>query len=129
MLDTGASGFVIDRKVAGKAGIKRIVQSDFRALATKATRAVTSVADSLRIGDLEFQNCYVKVIDKNSVNGEDGLIGTDVFAQYLLDIDFPNGKFKLSELPPRPESRPRNPRPIPAQRLHRSFTISTSRRR
>jgi predicted aspartyl protease len=103
MLDTGASGFVIDRKVAEKAGIKRIVQSDFRGIGDKGNAGgYVGFAGSLRIGDLEFQNCYVKVIDKNSVNGEDGLIGTDVFAQYLLDIDFPNGKFKLSELPPRP---------------------------
>jgi tetratricopeptide (TPR) repeat protein len=103
LLDTGASGIIVDRKVAEKAGIKRIVQTDFRGVGDKGNaNGYVGFADSVRIGDLEFQGCYVDVIDKRSVNGEDGLIGTDVFAHYLVDIDFPNGKFKLSELPPRP---------------------------
>src|SRR5581483_2596835 len=33
---------------------------------------------------------------------EDGLIGADVFSSYLLDIDIPDQKLKLSPLPKRP---------------------------
>ena len=34
--------------------------------------------------------------------GEDGLIGADVFEDFLVDINFPEEKLKLSELPKRP---------------------------
>jgi tetratricopeptide (TPR) repeat protein len=104
LVDTGASGITVDRKIAEKAGIKQIVQSRARGLGDKGDPpGYVGYADSIKIGDLEFRDCYVDVIEKNSVAGEDGLIGGDVFARYLVDFDFPNHKFKLSELPPRPE--------------------------
>src|SRR5262249_60345330 len=31
------------------------------------------------------------------------LIAADVFSRFLVDIDFPNSKFRLSPLPPRPD--------------------------
>jgi predicted aspartyl protease len=47
----------------------------------------------------------VEVSDKTSIIGEDGLIGADVFANFLVDIDFPNQKLRLSELPPHPDEQ------------------------
>jgi hypothetical protein len=35
--------------------------------------------------------------------GDDGLIGADVFRHFLVDLDMPDGKFKLSSLPPIPD--------------------------
>lgn len=37
--------------------------------------------------------------------GEEGLIGSDVFDNYLVEINFPDHKFKLTELPKRPDAR------------------------
>jgi hypothetical protein len=54
------------------------------------------------VGELEFQNCPVEVMESRSVAGEDGLIGADVFENFLVEIDFPNEKLRLSELPKRP---------------------------
>ena len=103
LLDTGASGILVDRKVAEKAGIKRIVQSNIRGIGDKGDASgYVGFADSVQIGNLEFQSCYVRVIDKKFSSNQDGLIGANVFARYLVDIDFPDGKLKLSELPPRP---------------------------
>lgn len=103
LLDTGASGILVDRKVAEKAGIKRVVEGEIGGIGDKGNASgYVGFADSMRIGELEFQSCYVEVIDKRSVAGQDGLIGANLFADYLVDIDFPNGKLKLSELPPRP---------------------------
>ena len=45
----------------------------------------------------------VAVSDKSSVTDEDGLIGADVFGSYLIDIDLPGMRLKLSPLPKRPE--------------------------
>jgi Flp pilus assembly protein TadD len=104
MLDTGSSGITVDRKIAEKAGIKQIIQSTARGLGDKGdVSGYVGYVDSIKIGDLEFRDCYVDVIEKNSVAGEGGLIGGDVFARFLVDLDFPNHKFKLSELPPQPE--------------------------
>jgi aspartyl protease len=61
----------------------------------------TGLATSLKIGELEFHDCPVEVLEQRSVTGDDGLIGADVFAAFLVDIDFPHEKLHLSELPKR----------------------------
>jgi len=107
MLDTGGSGILIDRKVAEKAGIKQIVQISIGGVGDQGpVPGYVGTADSIQIGDLEFEDCNVRVADRNSVAGEDGLIGGDVFAHFLVDIDMPNRKFRLNELPPRPDEPP-----------------------
>jgi glyoxylase-like metal-dependent hydrolase (beta-lactamase superfamily II) len=50
----------------------------------------------------------VRVLEQRSVVGEDGLIGADVFSSFLVDIDFPNEKLRLSELPKRPDDTSAN---------------------
>jgi predicted aspartyl protease len=102
LLDTGAGGILVNSKIAEKARIKRVVQTDLKGIGDKGAAAgYIGYADSIRVGDLEFQDCYVKVVDKGF--GEDGLIGTDFFSNFLIDLDFPNSKFRLSQLPSRPD--------------------------
>lgn len=103
LLDTGAGGILVGRKIAEKAGIQPVLEQKVRGIGDKGPASgYMGYADSIKIGDLEFKDCYVEVIDKNPI-GEDGLIGADVFSQFLVDIDFPNSKFRLSPLPPRPD--------------------------
>jgi hypothetical protein len=60
-------------------------------------------ADSIRLGSLEFRNCIVQVTERKDMGvGVDGLIGTDVFSNYLVTLDYPMRKLLLSQLPPRP---------------------------
>jgi predicted aspartyl protease/Tfp pilus assembly protein PilF len=107
LLDTGAEGILVDQKLAAKAGIKKIAGNDIRGLGDNGpAQGYIGYADSIQIGDIEFQDCRVEVIERNSAAGEDGLIGADVFAHFLVDMDFPDGKFRLSELPPRPDEAP-----------------------
>jgi predicted aspartyl protease len=104
VLDTGATGLVINRKLAEKAGIKPIADITVKGVGDKVSPgAFVGHADSVKIGDLEFQDCYVKVIDRGSVVDDDGLIGADIFSDFLVDINFPDARVRLSELPPRPE--------------------------
>src|SRR5262249_20045847 len=63
----------------------------------------SAVADHIRIGELEFEDCVIEVSDKGSVVDKDGLIGADVFGAYLIDIDIPAMRLRLSPLPKRPE--------------------------
>jgi tetratricopeptide (TPR) repeat protein len=104
LLDTGAGGIMVGRKVAEKAGLTRISSGHYGGIGDKGLQtSYTAVADSIRVGELEFQDCVVSVSDKRSVADEDGLIGADVFGAYLIDIDLPAMRLKLSPLPKRPE--------------------------
>ncbi len=104
LLDTGASGILLGRKVAEKAGVVRISADRFGGVGDKGLQSgYMGAVDAVRIGDLEFHDCIVRVTDRPGVIEEDGLIGADVFSSYLVDIDIPGGKLKLSPLPKRPD--------------------------
>jgi tetratricopeptide (TPR) repeat protein/predicted aspartyl protease len=103
MLDTGASGILIDRGIAEKSGLTRLSQTSISGIGDKGENAGwIGLATSIKIGELEFLDCPVEVMDKRSVADEDGLIGADVFAHFLVDINLPDRKLRLTELPPRP---------------------------
>jgi tetratricopeptide (TPR) repeat protein len=110
LLDTGSSGILIRRPAAERAGISKITETKVWGIGKKGGRdAYVGVADSIKIGELEFQNCNVEVMESRTVADEEGLIGTDIFRNFLVDLDFPNEKIKLSQLPLRPgEAAPRN---------------------
>jgi tetratricopeptide (TPR) repeat protein len=103
LLDTGASGILVTRSIAERAGISKIIQTKVGGIGDKGQRnGYVGVANLIKIGDLEFQNCTVEVVEQRSVVGDDGLIGADVFEDFLVDIDFPDERLKLSQLPKRP---------------------------
>jgi len=103
LLDTGSGGILINSKIAKKAGVQQIVEHGVRGIGSKGPAGgYIGYADSVTIGELEFENCYVEVVEKKSSLGEDGLIGADVFSHYLVNINLPDEKFKLTELPPIP---------------------------
>jgi tetratricopeptide (TPR) repeat protein len=107
LLDTGASGITVDKQIAEKAGLRKIVKDHTGGIGDKAASlGYLAFADSLQIGDWRFESCYVDVVNRHSVLGDDGLIGADVFDDYLVDIDFPATKFKLTQLPPYPDEAP-----------------------
>ena len=102
-LDTGASGIVISRRAAAKAGLTSVSDEEYYGLGDHGVRrGYSAIANDIRVGDLEFHDCVVDVTDGVSVTSEDGLIGADVFSSYLIDIDIPDHKLKLSPLPRRP---------------------------
>jgi tetratricopeptide (TPR) repeat protein len=104
LLDTGAGGIMVSRKVAEKAGLTRISAVHYGGIGDKGLQGGhTAVADHIRIGELEFKDCVVAVSDRRSLTDNDGLIGADVFGGYLIDLDLPGERLKLSPLPKRPE--------------------------
>jgi tetratricopeptide (TPR) repeat protein len=103
LLDTGAGGITINRKLAARAGVQRLADLRIGGIGDKGDAiGYAASADSIRIGSLEFRNCQVDVIDKRSVGDEEGLVGADVFQRFLIEIDFPGRKLRLSQLPARP---------------------------
>jgi predicted aspartyl protease len=102
-IDTGASGLVISRSVAERAGLTRFSNTQLGGIGNQGeVNSYTAFADSIKIGGLEFHDCQVEVIDKRSVLDEDGLIGMDVFANFLVTLDYPMRKLTLGPLPKRP---------------------------
>ena len=107
LLDTGAGGILIDHKLAEKAGVEHVVESSIRGIGDKgAVGAYIGRVNRIRIGEIEFEDCEVEVADQGSVAGNQGLIGGTVLSHFLIDIDMPNRKLRLSELPARPNEAP-----------------------
>ncbi|HEX4021147.1 MAG TPA: aspartyl protease family protein [Acidobacteriaceae bacterium] len=102
-LDTGASGILINRVTAKKAGLVPIATDKINGIGDQgAAEAYWAYVDSFRIGALEFHNCLVEVSDKRSVVGIDGLIGANVFDDFHVTLDMPMRLMTLTPLPPRP---------------------------
>ena len=107
MVDTGASGILIGSKIAAKAGVTRITSTNIGGIGDRGDQSgYIGHVDSIRLGDLEFRDCYVEVTDKRSALDDDGLVGADLFRNFLVDLDFSGRKFRLSELPARPTDGP-----------------------
>jgi predicted aspartyl protease len=102
-VDTGASGLYISRPVAERAGLKPITRSEASGIGNKGSQGgYIAYADSIKIGGLEFKDCLVEVSDRRNVVDTDGLIGMDVFSDFLVTLDFPWHKLTLGPLPPYP---------------------------
>jgi tetratricopeptide (TPR) repeat protein len=107
LLDTGAAGILIDQKLAEKAGVRHVVESSVKGIGDKGSAgAYVGHVDKIEVGELEFEDCNVRVIDQNSVINSDGLIGAVEFSHFLVELDMPNRKMRLSQLPPRPSEEP-----------------------
>jgi tetratricopeptide (TPR) repeat protein len=103
LLDTGASGLVVDRGIAEKSGLTKLSETSIWGIGDQGgNTGWIGLASSIKVGELEFQDCPVAVMDKRSVVEENGLIGADVFEHFLVDINIPDRKLRLSELPKRP---------------------------
>jgi len=104
LLDTGAGGILINSKTAEKAGLTKLSDQKIGGIGDSGpANGYSALAQKLKIGDLEFENCYVQVVDKKSSLNVDGLIGADVFADFLVDLNFPDHKMRLLQLPPFPD--------------------------
>jgi predicted aspartyl protease/Flp pilus assembly protein TadD len=110
-IDTGASGLVLGRSIAKKAGLEAFAQTEFGGVGSGPERSgYTAYVDAIKIGTLEFRDCEVEVLDTNNVVGIDGLVGMDVFSKLLVTLDYPMRKLDLGPLPQRPqETSPAKP--------------------
>ncbi len=103
-VDTGAGGIIVNTRVAQKAGLQKF--SDLRIGGIgddQPSPGYWGYADTISVGDLQFKNCYVQVVEHLRLPDEDGLIGTNIFEDFLVDLDFPDKKLRLSPLEPLPD--------------------------
>lgn len=106
-IDTGASGLLLSRSVAKSAGLVPELQIKAGGIGDGglADAFVTHV-DDIKIGSMEFKNCMVQVLEQGSVLEVDGLIGPDVFRDYLVTLDIPGREMRIGPLPMRPDEPP-----------------------
>lgn len=97
-LDTGASGIYLGRSAYSRFGLKRLSFEKFESKGVgddlKPTQTV-ALAESVDAGGVVFRNVPVRVSDQRQVVGMDGLIGTDLFREFLVTLDFPRQKLIL----------------------------------
>jgi tetratricopeptide (TPR) repeat protein len=89
IVDTAASGLYISRTLAENNGFEH----------KEGAPPNTVQVEDLHIGSLEFRNCMVGVSETPFADGVEGYIGTDIFAPYLLTLNFPLARLDLGPLP------------------------------
>lgn len=99
----GEGGLTVYKPLAERAGLKRISDNE-PPLSPGAKPTYIALADKLKLGNLEFHDCTVKVIDSASPTDDgNGTVGFDVFADFLETVDYPMRKLHLASLPPAPQ--------------------------
>lgn len=99
MLDTGASGLTISKKLAEKAHAVVLSEHSLEGVGNSGpAKGYEAWVDKVTIGELEFHDCHVHVSPRDNPD-YDGLIGADIFEQYLVTIDFPAHKLRLAAMP------------------------------
>ncbi|WP_162601940.1 retropepsin-like aspartic protease [Occallatibacter savannae] len=99
----GEGGLTLYKPLADRAGLKRISDNEPPAF-PGAKPTYFAQADKLKLGNLEFHDCAVKVIDAAGPTDDgNGTIGFDVFADFLETVDYPMRKLHLAALPPAPQ--------------------------
>jgi tetratricopeptide (TPR) repeat protein len=107
LLDTGAGGITIGRKLAERAGAVKISDARIGGLGDKGgVESYEAWIDKINIGGLEFHNCVVTVSSKNDIIDDAGLIGADVFDKFLITLDFHEQRMLLAPLPKNPSGGP-----------------------
>jgi predicted aspartyl protease len=101
VLDTGAAGIVLSHPAAERVGLVRVTDATVRGIGdnSKLTGGYRAIAERFRIGDVEYSDAVINVADQSFIGIEDGLIGSNVLAEFLITLDFAGGKLRLDPLP------------------------------
>ena len=88
--------------MAERAGLEKLgeVASETKGFGDeKAQESFSYVAAQLRAADVTFADYPVRAFRSAQSSDFDGLIGSDVFRQFLISLDFPNFEMTLTPLP------------------------------
>ena len=98
VVDTGGSIMVaLDQTLADELGLKSVAQASVRGVSGKqATGQV--VVDELRIGTIVARRVMTRTFDVRGaiMNAADGIIGTGIFAQGRMTLDWAGGQLLIS---------------------------------
>jgi hypothetical protein len=107
IVDTGASALVLDPRFAGRAGLVATA-AEVTALGAGRTPARTLGETLVRVGGAPLTCPVAAVLDLGTIadhrRAVDGVIGYDLFAAWLVELDFPGRMLRLH--PPGGPARP-----------------------
>ena len=94
------SGFLILKPAAEHMGLKPLFQNSVPGIGHQGPRAgYVAYADTISIGNLEFHDCTVQVMEGNYWSDADGSFSMNMLSGLLITLDYPNYRFSLSPLP------------------------------
>jgi tetratricopeptide (TPR) repeat protein len=89
LLDTGASGIILNSKAGRKANLQPLSPTPLRGVGEDTDHSgYVSLVDRLTVGTVQFKDYIVRVSEDSPVRDVDGIIGADVFQQFSIKIDF-----------------------------------------
>lgn len=118
LLDTGASGILLTQAAIDKAGLNHVGASEAWGIGDRGPKKTfLSVANTCQIGSLKFKTCVFQATEgKGRIAGDDdGLLGADVFSDYVIQLDFQKHQMHLTPLPVRPPNPQGYDRTIPPE--------------
>ena len=102
LFDTGASGIMISTRAAEKFGLKLVGATEAWGIGDQGAKMVNgAISEGCSVGPIEYKNCFLRALAGRNVADEDGLIGADFFAAYVLTIDFQRLTLHLKPQPVR----------------------------
>lgn len=103
LLDSGAEGVYINERSARKLDLDLVVEMRVGGFGSDGhATGQLGIAGRMTIGSLEFENSLVRVLDLGWLSEADGVIGTDVFKDFLLRIDPRKRSLELTPYPEEP---------------------------
>ena len=97
------SGLLILRSAADHMGLKPLFQNDIPGVGHQGPRhGYVAIADSISIGDVEYHDCAVQVMDGQYWNDADGSMSPHLLSDFLVTLDNPAHKLILQTLPLQP---------------------------
>jgi len=93
IVDTGGSVTLsVDDAVAEEAGLKTIVSGTIRGVGGKEESG-QALAENVQIGEITCRRVMTRVFGvRKTAGGIDGIVGTGIFAEGRLTLDFENGR-------------------------------------
>jgi hypothetical protein len=100
VIDTGTQGILIGDSLAQKCGVKKLYDGFMTGVGSKPPVGIyTGLADHVQIGLVEFKNVLIDVEERTPIGDEVGLIGTDLFGNFLINLNLSDYKLTLDPLP------------------------------
>lgn len=98
VVDTGGSiTLALDETVAAEVGLKSVAKASIRGVSGKQETGQCLV-EELQIGTIKCRRVVTRTFDVHSaiLNAADGIIGTGIFSQARMTLDFAGGQLVLS---------------------------------
>jgi hypothetical protein len=89
ILDTGAHGVLLNRSAAARLCLRFFGDTLLGGYGAESPSPVRiAMAHSFKTGEVEFSNLMVKAAERDITDQADGVAGLDLFADYLIRLDF-----------------------------------------